>query len=281
MEVGENDVDVDSKPLDACRSRWEGGSPHSLFSLTKGRSNFSRVLGPNPVTSILGNHGVGLAVAALAHRDSRQKTISARARLLLSSSGHTTLQVQEQYRYGALPEDSIRLLELHSDHDENELFGSLVTRRIGEVPQYIALSYVWRDPTCAGYLFCQNGHPTDAGRNLCPDHASNIIDFVRTLPLSRSLNDALRRIRRSLSHLGHVVTVWADAICIYSYRTATKHLGTLRFAPQLFEGLDFTGKSGQAIFFCIFNGLIAQPVQFLPSFHVTSAPPILAPRSPF
>jgi hypothetical protein len=56
---------------------------------------------------------------------------------------------------------------------------------------------------------------------------------------------------------------------------------TLRFAPQLFEGLDFTGKSGQAIFFCIFNGLIAQPVQFLPSFHVTSAPPILAPRSPF
>lgn len=75
-------------------------------------------------------------------------------------------------------------------------------------------SYVWGDPTCAGYLFCQNDHPTDAGGNSCPDHAANIIDFIRTLPLSRSLNDALRKIRRSLSHLGHVVTVWADAICI-------------------------------------------------------------------
>jgi hypothetical protein len=99
----------------------------------------------------------------------------------------------------------------------------------------------------------------------------------RALYATSQLLMALKRLRlRSSSRL-----LWIEQLCIYSYRTATKHLGTLRSAPQFFEGFDFSGKSGQAVFFGTFIGLIAQPVQFLPSFHVTSAPPILAPRSPF
>ena len=39
--------------------------------------------------------------------------------------------------------------------------------------------------------------------------------------------------------------LWVDAICIYSYRTATKRLGTLRFAPQFFERFNFTHLASQ------------------------------------
>lgn len=96
--------------------------------------------------------------------------MSARARLLLSSSGHTTLQVLEPYCYGALPEDSIRLLELHSGANESELVGNLVTRRMDESPQYMALSYVWGDPTSTGHLLCAKDRPADSNSNFCTDH---------------------------------------------------------------------------------------------------------------
>src|SRR5271163_896726 len=33
--------------------------------------------------------------------------------------------------------------------------------------------------------------------------------------------------------------VWVDSLCIYSHRTTMKHLGTMRFVPQFFEGFDF------------------------------------------
>ena len=32
---------------------------------------------------------------------------------------------------------------------------------------------------------------------------------------------------------------WLIAVCMYSYRTATKHLDNLRFVPQFSEGFDF------------------------------------------
>lgn len=34
--------------------------------------------------------------------------------------------------------------------------------------------------------------------------------------------------------------IWIDSLCIYSHRTATKHLGIMRFAPQVFEGFNIT-----------------------------------------
>lgn len=38
---------------------------------------------------------------------------------------------------------------------------------------------------------------------------------------------------------------WIDSICTYSYRTAIKYLGNLRFMPQYSEGLDFA-RAGEA-----------------------------------
>jgi hypothetical protein len=42
-----------------------------------------------------------------------------------------------------------------------------------------------------------------------------------------------------------------DLLCTYSHRTATKYLGIVRFAPQFFEGFNFThlaSQSGKYIF---------------------------------
>ena len=36
--------------------------------------------------------------------------------------------------------------------------------------------------------------------------------------------------------------IWIDQICIYSYRTAMKHLENLRFMPQFSEGFDFVSE---------------------------------------
>lgn len=49
--------------------------------------------------------------------------------------------------------------------------------------------------------------------------------------------------------------IWIDALCIYSSRTAMKHLGTMRFAPQFWRGLMlhvWLVRSG-SIFFHVFN----------------------------
>jgi hypothetical protein len=54
-------------------------------------------------------------------------------------------------------------------------------------------------------------------------------------------------------------------VCIYSQRTAMKDLGILRFAPQFFEGLNFTHLASQlAIHSSVFFNYLtfASPCQF-------------------
>jgi hypothetical protein len=44
---------------------------------------------------------------------------------------------------------------------------------------------------------------------------------------------------------------WIDWVCIYSHRTAMKHLGIMRFAPQFSEGFNFmylVSQSGNTFF---------------------------------
>jgi hypothetical protein len=141
--------------------------------------------------------------------------MSVRTELVHYSSGHIILRVLEEYRYTTLPtRDSICLLELHPGHDENDLVGKLITLRIDEAPEYIAVSYVWGDPACVKYLLCPSDDPKNSNGKMCSDHGQKIFDFVRTIPLTQSLNDALRRIRKNLYHHDHVMMLWADAICI-------------------------------------------------------------------
>ena len=42
--------------------------------------------------------------------------------------------------------------------------------------------------------------------------------------------------------LRNEIIFWADIICIYSDRTAMKHLGNLRFKPRFSEGFEFVSK---------------------------------------
>jgi hypothetical protein len=63
----------------------------------------------------------------------------------------------------------------------------------------------------------------------------------RKMKITANLEIALRGLRHE-TELGFL---WIDAICTYSHRTATKHLGSLRFAPQFFEGFNFTHLASQ------------------------------------
>jgi hypothetical protein len=70
--------------------------------------------------------------------------------------------------------------------------------------------------------------------------------------IHRNAEDALRRLR-ALPETQRGMKYWIDALCIYSHRTAMKHLRTLRFEPQFFEGVNFThlaSRIGQYILPC-------------------------------
>jgi Heterokaryon incompatibility protein (HET) len=53
------------------------------------------------------------------------------------------------------------------------------------------------------------------------------------------VNDSLGSALVSLREQREEVRIWCDVLCMYSYRTAIKHLGNLRFMPQFSEGCDF------------------------------------------
>jgi hypothetical protein len=131
------------------------------------------------------NSGRAQAIHLPVSRQTTKITITARARLLISSSGHAIFQVQKQYHYTALPTgNSIRLLELHYDYDEDKLIKNLITQKIDKALKNTAISYIRGDPTCIKYLLCPNDRPTDTVSNSYPDHASNLIGSDTDTPLS-------------------------------------------------------------------------------------------------
>jgi hypothetical protein len=109
--------------------------------------------------------------------------------------------------------NQIRLLELLPDRWTEEIRCELRIAALDKGPAYEALSYVWGNPQDTVEITV-NGAPFKATRNLTA---------------------ALRRLRSSRDSR----TLWADAICIYSYRTATKCCRNLRFRPQFCEGFSF------------------------------------------
>jgi hypothetical protein len=86
---------------------------------------------------------------------------------------------------------------------------------LSESPQYSAVSYMWGLPGLHSYDIILNDQYFRVQRNL-----RLVLDCLR-------LPDEIR-------------ILWVDAICIYSHRTATKHLRSLRIAPQFSEGFNFT-----------------------------------------
>jgi hypothetical protein len=118
------------------------------------------------------------------------------------------------YEYKLLDKASsdIRLFTLLPGLRSDEIEGCVFRVPLDQAPSCEALSYVWGDP--------QETSPMSLDG--------------RAFLVTKNLVSAMLNLRLPLVPR----TLWIDSICIYSHRTATKHLGTLRFAPQFFEGFN-------------------------------------------
>jgi hypothetical protein len=98
-------------------------------------------------------------------------------------------EIPYEYQYDQIPDDSvIRILTLNPGGWDDKLVGSLNFADLKENPEYEAISYVWGNP-----LRCRE-----------------ILVDGKVLPLTQSLNDALRTVR----HVNQPRILWADQICI-------------------------------------------------------------------
>jgi len=121
----------------------------------------------------------------------------------------------------------IRLLEVSLTNRYSPVSCNLVTVSLDDNPEYVALSYVWGDPSDVETLWL-NTQPFRATKSLV-SAIRRCREAARVICLEQGKTSSSQAIR-----------VWADALCIYSHRTTMKHLGTMRFVPQFFEGCDFT-----------------------------------------
>lgn len=104
---------------------------------------------------------------------------------------HVPAPAAEPYRYRPFWDGySIRILTLEPGVGDEPLVGSLTFENLDFGPRYEAISYVWgTEGRCSEILL-------DGGR--------------RVLPLTRSIEGALRRMRHASSRR----RLWADQICI-------------------------------------------------------------------
>jgi len=100
-----------------------------------------------------------------------------------------TLQELERYKYEGIPADNtIRILTLYPGASRTRLEGRLEFANLDDKPQYEAISYVWGDPTRCEEIIINN----------------------KSLALTQSISDALRRMR----HETELRQLWADQISI-------------------------------------------------------------------
>jgi hypothetical protein len=109
---------------------------------------------------------------------------------------------------------SIRLVELYPAEGElwDDIHCRITHERLSNRPEYEALSYTWRNHEDTHEIWCSGRH----------------------LSITKNLRAALHHLR----YAAKPRKLWIDAICIYSYRTATKCCRNLRFRPQFCEGFD-------------------------------------------
>ena len=109
---------------------------------------------------------------------------------------------------------SFRLLQLLGYDDGGSIVFSLEHAEIDASPNYAAISYSWGNSKLTHKALCDG--------KLVPVTAGVHALFTHLLE-----RDDARK------------TIWIDAICIYSYRTAIQHCRYLRSKPQICEGFDF------------------------------------------
>jgi hypothetical protein len=130
--------------------------------------------------------------------------------------GNATSTSDNKFEYAPLDYGyKTRLLILEPGRFDEDLRCQLKhASSLKDEPKYEALSYAWGDTERTHLITCNKNQ----------------------LRIPANLYRALRRLRNEQNER----VLWADTICIYSHRTATKDLGTLRFAPQFSEGFNFT-----------------------------------------
>ena len=158
-------------------------------------------------------------------------TLEYSARLLASPSqrgGITPGRERSDYRYGRLQRGSeIRLLPLHRKYVTGEIQCVLVPVRLKFAPSFEAVSYRWGDAGQRRYATTING--------------------------SRFwVSSTVHGILRGLQYSTEERLLWIDSICIYSYRTAMKRLGNLRFYASVFRGVSFC-LGGEKLMLCAFK----------------------------
>jgi hypothetical protein len=110
--------------------------------------------------------------------------------------------------------------------------------------------------------------PCEAGRSVCLQSVLSPTSLLRTRTYcwgdvkdlcNVRVNDYEVQLRghvyAMLSNLYHkyqVTRLWLDMVCMYSYRTAMKHLRNLRFMPQFSEGFN-SPQSGKIMYYICFE----------------------------
>jgi hypothetical protein len=116
---------------------------------------------------------------------------------------------------------SIRILVLKPGKVDDPIHYSFETISLGQShTEYGATSYPWEiDKPCKETHF--------------PDGGFKVREYLYSALLRFPNSTTPRRL-------------WADEIRIYSHRTAMKHLGIIKFVPQVFEGFNVTHLTSQS-----------------------------------
>jgi hypothetical protein len=106
---------------------------------------------------------------------------------------------------------SRQVLPDSTSNTKPEIRCELIDSTLSSAQEYVSLSYTWGDHALTRSILLND----------------------TLFPVTESLYTALRHLLNEEDSL----TLWIDAICIYSHRTTMKDRGILRFAPQFSEGV--------------------------------------------
>jgi Heterokaryon incompatibility protein (HET) len=168
---------------------------------------------------------------------------------LHSATPYGPIQPQASLPHEGEFSPEIRLFLLSSmSETQSGLYGSLETFRLSDAPPYIAVSYEWGGPLIS-----------------LKDDVNLQIQYHQ-LPLKPNLAQALTCFREQFKQPRFL---WIDSICIYSYRTAMKRLGNLRFMSQFSEEFHFC-LGAEKLMLCAFKMYYIYPDLCFIHYHFRS-----------
>ncbi|KAF2116797.1 hypothetical protein BDV96DRAFT_572889 [Lophiotrema nucula] len=123
--------------------------------------------------------------------------------------------MEREYQTKPVSRGHIRVLNVEFSEQTHEAVIDFETAALDspDLPSYTAISYAWGDATPHRKVAIKDG------------------SFVW---LSRTLSDLFSSLGARLQS----VSLWIDALCIYSEQSSIKYLNNWLYGPYVFEGLD-------------------------------------------